>query len=189
MAVLRRDEYVLRPIEERDLDTVLGWRNSERVRSNMYTDHEITFDEHREWFARLQKEPVPTFMILEFQGRPIGVIQVTQIDRRNNKCHWGFYIGDPGAPPGSGTALGYLGLNYIFDVLKIRKLCAEAFVFNSASVKYHKRLGFIEEGCLVKHILKNGRYEDIVSFALFEEDWVRHRMRIEELYFSKGGPG
>ena len=80
-------------------------------------------------------------------------------------------------------------MNYIFEVMKIRKLCAEAFAFNSASVNFHKRLGFIEEGRLVKHILKNGRYEDIISFALFEEDWVRHRSRVEELYLGKGGHG
>lgn len=182
-----REEYHFRPVEERDLETVLRWRNSERIRVNMYTDHEITFDEHREWFARLQKEQVPTFMIFEFQGRPIGVIHVTQIDKRNNKCYWGFYIGDTEAPPGSGTALGYFGLNYIFDGLKIRKLCAEAFGFNSASIKFHKRLGFIEEGRFVKHILKNGRYEDVITFALFSEHWNRHKKQIEGLCFGVGG--
>jgi UDP-4-amino-4,6-dideoxy-N-acetyl-beta-L-altrosamine N-acetyltransferase len=184
-----REEYRLRPIEERDLDTVLRWRNSDRIRENMYTDHEIELDEHRAWFEKLRMEPVPTFLVFEFRGKPIGVISVTKIDKRNNTCYWGFYIGDPGAPPGSGTALGYFGLNHIFEVLRIRKLCAEAFGFNAASLKFHKRLGFVEEGRLAKHILKNDRYEDIVSFALFEEDWARHRSRVEELCFGEGGGG
>jgi UDP-4-amino-4,6-dideoxy-N-acetyl-beta-L-altrosamine N-acetyltransferase len=155
----------------------------------MYTDHEITMDEHRAWFERLRREPDPPFLVFEFRGMPIGVVQVTQIDRRNNKCYWGFYIGDPEAPPGSGTALGFFGLNHIFEVMKIRKLCAEAFASNSASLKFHKRLGFVEEGRLVRHVLKSGRYEDIVSFALFQEDWIRHRSRVEELCFGGGGPG
>jgi UDP-4-amino-4,6-dideoxy-N-acetyl-beta-L-altrosamine N-acetyltransferase len=189
MAMSRREEYGLRPIEERDLDMVLRWRNSDRIRETMYTDHEITKDEHRAWFERLRKEPEIPFLVFEFQGKPIGVIQVTQIDRRNNKCFWGFYIGEPGAPPGSGTVLGYFGLKYIFEVLKIRKLCAEAFASNSASLRFHKRLGFVEEGRLAKHVLKYGRYEDVVSFALFQEDWLRHRNRIEELCFHEGGPG
>jgi len=189
MAVPRREEYELRPIEEGDLDLVLRWRNSDRIRESMYTDHEITMGEHRAWFDRARKEPLPTVLVFEFRGKPIGVIQVTQIDRRNDKCSWGFYIGVPDASPGSGTALGYFGLNHIFEVLKIRKLCAEAFASNSASLKFHKRLGFVEEGRLVQHVLKYGRYEDVVSFALFKEDWVRHRSRIEELCFHEGGPG
>jgi len=184
-----REKYTLRPIEEKDLDTVLRWRNSDRIRENMYTDHEISMNEHRVWFDRIRKEAVPLFLVFEYQVKPIGVINVTQIDRRNNKCYWGFYIGDPEAPLGSGTALGYFGLNYIFEVLKVRKLCAEAFAFNSASLKFHKRLGFIEEGRLVQHILRNGRYEDIVSFALFKEDWFRHRSGVEKLCSSGGEPG
>ena len=109
MAVLRRDEYVLRPIEERDLDTVLGWRNSERIRYNMYTDHEITLDEHREWFARLQKEPVPTFMIFEYQGRPIGVIQVTQIDGATTNVTGDFTSVIPEHTREAGQSWGFSG--------------------------------------------------------------------------------
>jgi UDP-4-amino-4,6-dideoxy-N-acetyl-beta-L-altrosamine N-acetyltransferase len=184
--VPRREEYRLRPFEERDLEMVLRWRNSDRVRLNMYTDHEITMEEHRAWFERLRRAPAPTFLIFEFRDKPIGVVNVTQIDTRNEKCYWGFYIGDSEAPPGSGTVLGYFGLNYIFDVLKIRKLCAEAFVFNSASVIFHKRLGFVEEGHLVRHVQKNGRYEDIVIFALFDEEWRKQKSRVEELCFSGG---
>lgn len=184
-----REKYKLRPIEEKDLDTVLRWRNSDRIRENMYTDHEIPMDEHRAWFDRIRKEPVPLFLVFEFQMKPIGVVNVTHVDRRNDKCYWGFYIGDPVAPSGSGTALGYFGLNYIFEVLKIRKLCAEAFAFNTASLKFHQRLGFVEEGRFVRHILKNGRYEDIVSFSLFKEDWFRHRSRVGELCASGGGGG
>ena len=184
-----REEYRLRPIEEQDLEMVLRWRNSDRVRLNMYTDHEITIDEHRAWFDRLRKEPVPTFLIFEFRDKPIGVVNVTQIDTRNEKCYWGFYIGDPEAPPGSGTALGYFGLNYIFDVLKIRKLCAEAFAFNEASIRFHKRIGFVEEGLLARHVQKNGRYEDVIPFALFAEDWAVHKSRIEAACFTEEAPG
>jgi UDP-4-amino-4,6-dideoxy-N-acetyl-beta-L-altrosamine N-acetyltransferase len=183
----RREDYRLRPIAEGDLDMVLRWRNSDRIRGNMYTDHIITVGEHRSWFLRLRGQPVATFLIFEYCGKPIGIVNVTNIDGKNEKCSWGFYIGDPEAPPGSGTALGYFGLNYIFEILKIRKLCAEAFAFNEASIRFHKRLGFVEEGRFIKQILKNNRYEDIVSFALFSEDWQRHKPRVEGLCFDGVG--
>lgn len=184
----RLEDFRLRPIEERDLETVLGWRNSERIRSHMYTDHVISKEEHLTWFQRIQKEPVPVFLILEHQEKPIGIVNITQIDKRNNKCFWGFYLGEPEAPPGSGTLLGYFGLNYIFHVLKIRKLCAEAFVFNSASIRFHRKFGFVEEGRFVKHIWKNGQFEDIVSFALFDEDWTKYKSRVEKSFLNGEEP-
>ena len=68
--------------------------------------------------------------------------------------------------------MGRLGIEYVFKQLGIRKLCGEAFAYNTSSIRFHKKLGFTEEGRFLKHILKNGVYEDIVSFALFKDDWV-----------------
>jgi len=50
---VRIEECGLRPIEEGDLATVLEWRNSERIRANMYTDHLISREEHRAGFAKV----------------------------------------------------------------------------------------------------------------------------------------
>ncbi|GAM09646.1 spermidine N(1)-acetyltransferase [Geobacter sp. OR-1] len=180
---MQRVDCNLRPIEERDLATVLGWRNSERVRSYMYTDHVISPDEHHAWFTRLSGDPFPTVLIFEYRGTPVGLKNFTQIDRRNNRCYWGFYLGEADLPRGCGTAMGFLALEYIFERQQLRKLCAEAFAFNDGSVKYHTRLGFRQEGRYLQHVLKNGVYEDIVSFALFRDDWLAGKTILENTVF------
>jgi hypothetical protein len=38
------------------------------------------------------------------------------------------------------------------------------------------RLGFVEEGHLRKHILKNDRYVDVIQYGLFADEW-RNRCR------------
>lgn len=167
-----REEFNLRPIEEQDLEMVLSWRNSDRVRSYMYTDHLITQDEHRSWFERRQQAEFPSTLIFEFRGIPVGLKSFSQIDRCNNCCYWGFYLGEAKLPRGCGSAMGFLSLEYIFEQQKFRKLCAEAFAFNEGSVTYHTQLGFIQEGRFMQHVLKNGRYEDIISFALFRDNWI-----------------
>lgn len=181
----RREGYLLRPIEDKDLERVLAWRNSERIRASMYTDHTITMDEHRGWFERTRKESPPPFMVFEVQGKPVGGVNISHMDRRNGTCHWGFYIGEETVPRGSGKIMGLLGLEYIFDVVGIRKLIGEAFAFNEASIAFHRKLGFLEEGHFVKHVLKNGTYEDIISFALFRDDWLRLKGVLEENCFGK----
>ncbi len=182
---MRREEINLRPLEERDLDMVLAWRNSERVRSYMYTDHIISPEEHRAWFERLGQAPFATTLVFEYKGVPSGLKSFSQIDRHNNRCHWGFYLGDTELPRGCGTAMGFLALEYVFEQHDFRKLCAEAFAFNEGSVKYHTRLGFVREGRFVKHVLKNGTYEDIVSFALFRDEWLAAKTALTAQVFRE----
>lgn len=170
-----RDECRLRPLAEDELATVLAWRNSERIRAHMYTDHLISPAEHRAWFERLRGELPARFLIFTLRGRPLGAVSFSAPDALKGTAHWGFYIGSEDAPRGSGSALGWLALEYAFGTLGVRKLIGEAFSFNQASLAYHRRLGFAEEGPLARQVLKNGRYQEVLSFALFRDDWLKLR--------------
>lgn len=185
--MLTRKDCALRPVEESDLEIILAWRNSERIRSNMYTDHVITWEEHRRWFGRIQGEGQVLSRVFEISGKPFGLVNINRMDRANNTCYWGFYIGEAEAPRGCGTVMGFLGLEYIFEVLKIRKVIGESFVFNQASVAFHERLGFSREGHFRRHVLKNGNYEDIFSFALFSDHWIKVKPELERKFFSRTG--
>ncbi|OEF98875.1 UDP-4-amino-4,6-dideoxy-N-acetyl-beta-L-altrosamine N-acetyltransferase [Vulcanibacillus modesticaldus] len=179
--MLLEKKYNLRTIEESDLNVVLEWRNSERIRSNMYTDSIISMNEHRKWFEKIKQDQSSSFNIFEIQGTPVGVVHFYNIDRRNNKCMWGFYIGKEDLPRGSGLIMGYFGLRFAFEELGIRKISGEALAFNKASINFHKKLGFLEEGRFLKHILKNNKYEDVVSFAIFKEDWKQNKTRLKKI--------
>lgn len=184
---MRREEFNLRPIEERDLDMVLSWRNSERVRTYMYTDHIIRPEEHRAWFERTHLSDFPATLVFEFRGIPVGLTSFSQIDRHNNRCFWGFYLGDSQLPRGCGKAMGFLALEYIFEQHNFHKVCAEAFGFNEGSIKYHLGLGFSEEGRFLRHVIKNGRYEDIIFFALFRESWLAAKSALAAKVFCQEG--
>lgn len=183
--MLSREDCKLRAIQESDLAKLLEWRNSERIRSYMFTDHLISIEEHRAWFLRQASKETQTSLIFELDGKPMGVINLSEIDSYNNKCHWGFYIGETNTPKGCGLALGFLGLEYIFDTLQFRKLIGEAFAFNQSSIAFHKKLGFSTEGCLLMHFLKNGVYEDIVLFALFRDDWLHSKDALKKICFGR----
>ena len=181
--MLRKD-FNLRPIEERDLELILSWRNSERVRACMYTDHVITLEEHWKWFKRVSQAEFSTVLVFEYQGVPAGLKNFSQIDRNNNRCYWGFYMGEAHVPRGCGTVMGFLALEYILEQQNFRKLCAEVFAFNFESVKYHTRLGFVQEGFFVNHVIKNGEYLDIKSFAIFRDDWLKSKHLLQTKIFQ-----
>ncbi len=175
--------FALREMAEDDLEMVLAWRNLEMVRANMYTDHVISLEEHRKWFAHAKQDPKTVYLICERHGIPIGVVNFVEIDRKNNKAYWGFYLGDEEGPRGRGSAMEFLALEYAFDVLNLHKLCAEVFSFNQPVIRLHSKFGFKAEGCFRRHILKNGQYEDIVPIALFREEWKENRDRMKIICF------
>lgn len=164
-------DYAIRLMEETDLKRVLQWRNSDRVRLNMFTDEPIAEKDHYEWFSRVRNREDSRHFIVELLRRPIGVVNLTDMDTKNTKCNWGFYLGETDIPRGSGTALGILGLTAAFEHLGMRKVCAEVLAFNEASLRFHERLGFVQEGRLSRHVQKNGKYEDVLLFACFSDQW------------------
>lgn len=178
-----REDFTLRPMSDNDLNLVRQWRNSERVRANMYTDHLITANEHQEWFSKAKDDPRSRYFVFEHKGTPVGVVNIVQIDDRNKKCYWGFYLGDTTAPKTSGPAMEYLALEYMFNILKMRKVCCEVFVFNEPVIKLHKKFGFVEEGKFVGHVLKNNNYEDVVSLAIFNDTWNSMYKKLERICF------
>lgn len=162
---------------------VLAWRNAEWIRANMYTDHIISIDEHRAWFAREQVNDSSAHLICERHGISVGCVNFVQIDKKNQKASWGFYLGEEKGPRGMGSAMEYLALEYAFNDLGLRKLCCEVFAFNQPVIKLHAKFGFQEEGVFSRHVLKNGRYEDVVALAIFKEVWEQNRDRLGKICF------
>ena len=183
--MLERVECRLRLLERSDLELVLRWRNSERIRQAMYTDHVIARDEHYAWFERVSRENVSMHFVFEYKSRPLGVVNVNGIDRRNNRCVWGFYIGEEEAPRGAGTAMGFLALDHLFENERFHRVIGEALADNEASIKYHRRLGFVDEGRLIEHVVKNGRYADVITFALLDRIWRSTKVELSATVFGE----
>jgi len=174
------NNYTLRELEWNDLDLVLEWRNKDHIRLNMYHDRVITLQEHLHWFRRIIKNPENVYLVFEKNKTPLGLVCFTDINRENSLSQWGFYLGEEGLPKGTGMILGCLALEYAFEKLELRKVCGEVLGFNIASQRFHEKLGFVKEGCLSRHVLKRGKYEDVIIYALFRDKWWENRIAIEQ---------
>jgi RimJ/RimL family protein N-acetyltransferase len=79
----------------------------------------------------------------------------------------------------------FFALSYAFEVLGIRKLCCEVFLFNTNVIKLHEKFGFKKEGHFTKHYSKNDIYEDIVCLAKFKDNWSDEKELFKLRYFGK----
>lgn len=169
-----------------DAELLFKWRNSHRVRVNMFCDKPISMKEHLDWFYSLAESQTHLVWIFEYKQRPLGQVNIKAIDTIHNRCTWGFYIGEENAPSGMGSAMLYLALKEIFERQRIRKLCSEILAFNHISIHLHEKMGFHREGLLKAHILRNAEYVDVVVMALFDTDWQESRDMLKQLIFING---
>ena len=162
-----------RQLNQADLEEVLVWRNHPEVRKYMYTQHEITREEHSNWFDSVSKDKSKVYLIAELEGKPIGLINFTEISEKNKSAFWGFYSGDL-STKGVGRLMEEAALNYAFNNLKLRKLSCEVLSSNPRVIKLHRRYGFSIEGIFKKHFVDSSSEElDIYRLALTKSEWVR----------------
>ncbi|OMP65791.1 UDP-4-amino-4,6-dideoxy-N-acetyl-beta-L-altrosamine N-acetyltransferase [Domibacillus epiphyticus] len=169
----------LKDIQEKDLKLILDWRNQEWIRDCMYNRDVISMEQHVKWFEKLQRSETSISRIFYYGGIPYGILNVNDIDKVNKRCEWGFYIGSDDAPRGMGTILGFTSLNYIFNHISVRKICAEVIGSNKKSISFHQKMGFVQEGLLRKQIVRDGLDVDIVLYGMFKEEWSKKSARIQ----------
>lgn len=160
---------LIRPMLTSDLEQVLAWRNHADVRRYMYTQHEISLEEHTAWFQLASADSTRHLLIFECEGSAQGFINLQTI-ARGGIAKWGFYAA-PNAARGTGRQLGRCLLRHAFEKLKLHKICGEALAFNERSIQFHLRLGFQQEGILRDQHFDGTKYHAVVCFGLLASDW------------------
>lgn len=159
----------IRALVYEDLPMVLSWRNHEDVRRFMFTQHEISLEEHSRWFAVASEDATRRLLVVENVSGPLGYVQLSHVEP-GGVANWGFYV-RPDAPKGSGLILGQVALSHAFGELKLYKVCGQAIKSNAASIAFHKRLGFAQEGVLRDQQYIAGAYHSLVCFGLLAREW------------------
>ncbi len=179
---------LLRDINCEDREVIREWRNLPKVSNCMFTDHVITPEEHAAWFARMLKDPSCKYWIIVCDGEDVGVANLYNINFTHRRCHFGFYVVSPNVRgKGIWSYAEYLLLNYVFDELKLQKLCTEILASNRGVAEMHRRFfGFVDEGILRKHLMKNGVWHDIVCQGILKEEWDTFRPKTEQWLRFKG---
>ena len=85
---------MLRPADDADLESMRVWRNHPVNREVSINHHEISVDEHRDWWSRVQADPSRQVLVFEYDGRPLGVVNFfdLDLDGPERTGAWGFYL-------------------------------------------------------------------------------------------------
>lgn len=178
--VLRKGQYVLRTIEEDDVDIIFEWRNANHVRKYMFSNQVISREEHLAWFHNISKDPLRQCLIFENNWKKLGAINVTQDHDHTLSCKWGLYLGEKNRPKKSGLKMGFMALNFIFGNLKYEKIHAEILSVNEPSIRFHKKLNFE-----IDDYTKNNK-RDVINMTLLNKDWLKIKGFYEKTLHFEG---
>lgn len=177
----------LRDVNPSDKETIRAWRNMPEVGKYMYSDHVITPEEHDAWFERIMKDRTCKYWIIACDSEDVGLVNLYALDQRNRRCYWAFYIISPNVRgKGVGSFAEYSVFKYVFDELRLNKLCCEVLAFNEAVIEMHKSFGFVQEGVFRKHVFKGEQAHDVVCLGLLREEWEANKGHLTEKLRAKG---
>jgi UDP-4-amino-4,6-dideoxy-N-acetyl-beta-L-altrosamine N-acetyltransferase len=159
----------IRPMIHADLELVLAWRNHPDVRRHMYTQHEITRDEHQRWFESTLADPKKHPFIFEVNEKPLGFVNFNEMESIGI-ADWGFYV-SPHASKGSGQQLGCAALSHAFIQLKFHKVCGQVLANNLRSINFHESLGFQQEHNPQTSHFDGEADHHIIFFGLNYHEW------------------
>jgi UDP-4-amino-4,6-dideoxy-N-acetyl-beta-L-altrosamine N-acetyltransferase len=177
----------LRPLTEDDRDRVLAWRNSPDVAAYMYTDDPIPPDAHARWLTAALDDPRRVYWIIQMNGAPVGLANLADIDQRNSRCAWAYYLADPAVRGKSiGAVVEVMVLDIVFGEMGLNKLWCEVLASNSAVWRLHQKFGFRQEALLRDHVRKGGEAHDVVGLGLFADEWAQVRPAMVERLRKQG---
>jgi UDP-4-amino-4,6-dideoxy-N-acetyl-beta-L-altrosamine N-acetyltransferase len=163
----------LRLMVASDLEGVLKLRNHPEVRRYMFTQHEISIEEHALWFERASHNQSVRLLIFDVDKVCMGFVQLKKTSEPG-VVSWGFYV-TPDAPKGMGRRLGNAALSRVFEVENFHKICGQALYYNQPSIDFHKSLGFTQESVLQRQHLIGEKYHDLICFGLNKTEWSKFK--------------
>ncbi len=179
--------YTVRPVEERDLEAIRNWRMDPDITRYMNTDPKLTPEGQKKWFAKIREDRDVRYWIIEVDGIPVGVINLTGLTRPDGVLGWAYYVGEKKQRSMKlALSLEMSLYDYIFDQLKKQALVGDVFTLNKGVIALHKMCGsqILEEK--KHHVCKNNVWYDVTFIGITAEEWnkVRPKKKYEKIDFG-----
>lgn len=177
----------LRSLCEADRPRLLGWRASPHVSAFMYSDHQISAEEHDRWFNAIAGDRRRRFWVIEADSAPVGLTNLADIDAVHGRATIARYIADPAVRGrGVGGFAEFKVLDHAFSALGLRKLWSEVLETNAIAWRLHMAHGFQREALFRGHVVKNGHPADVVGLGLLADEWRAFRPTARQRLIDKG---
>lgn len=137
-----KDKLELRQVIESDLKITYRWATDKTIRAFSFQQHEITIEEHTNWFHKKMTNKNCIYLIAEMDNQLIGSIR---FDINQNEALISYLVSSEFHGQGLGQVLLTKGIEYLVNnriTATIKKIIGLVLPTNIPSVKAFERLGF-----------------------------------------------
>lgn len=177
----------LRAIEESDLENIMRWRMDPDITKYMNTNPKLTLEGQKRWLASIRENTDVQYWLIEVDGAPAGVINLTGLDKEDGNLGWAYYVGEKKLRSiKTALSLEMSMYDYAFDVLRKNAVYGDIFTLNQGVIQLHKLCGceIVEEK--KAHVCKDGVYYDVTFMRMTAERWnqIRTEKKYEQIDFA-----
>lgn len=170
----------IRRFEERDVDFVFKCKNDDSLNSMIVgSSKHFSYEDAVAWVHGCMLDN-PNFIFWavctnDLEKRIVGWISLSQIDKDNRSaCHHGIVIGDKDYRDGTAMFEAMLlSMSYAFNDLHLHRLYGSCLSEHKTSPHMLNSLGFKLEGTQKEAVFRNGRYYDVLDYAMLESEYTR----------------
>ncbi|MEJ2355154.1 MAG: GNAT family N-acetyltransferase [candidate division WOR-3 bacterium] len=178
---LTTKRLILRPLLLSDADRVRLLAGNRKIADKMLNiPHPYKKGIAREWISTHQAkfeegEAIHFAIVLKSGEVLIGVIGLN-VNKDYNRAELGYWIGEEFWGRGYATEAARAVVEYGFLRLSLHKITSSHFARNPASGKVMRKIGMKKEGFRKEHVIKWGKYEDLIDYAIFATE-TRNKKR------------
>jgi len=177
----------LRKIHEDDLENIMRWRMDEDITKYMNTNPKLTLEGQKKWLKSINENPDVDYWIIEVDGEPAGVINLTGLNSPDGNLGWAYYVGEKKLRSmKTALSLEMSMYDYVFDVLGKSAVYGDVFTLNKGVIALHKLCGceIVEEK--KNHVCKEGIFYDVTFMRMTFDRWneIRGSKKYDRIRFT-----
>ncbi len=169
----------IRAVEPGDAPLLRGWlddtegaRRADRIR---LPQSQESIRARAESLAKPDEGTDDRVLVIEtLDGVPVGTISTIHCDPHNGVLGYGISIAGEHWRNGYASEAIKITFRYYFFERRYQKVQTHVYSFNGPSIELHKRLGFVQEGCLRRALYTGGEYHDKLVFGITKEEFAYH---------------
>ncbi|MBM9520041.1 GNAT family N-acetyltransferase [Desulforhopalus vacuolatus] len=169
--VIEGDNLYLRKLVVSDLNRTWEWLHRRDIYSKIGVQVPFTKEQQFRWFGKLQNDDTKIVCAIcrNIDQIHIGNVSLDMIDLRHRNARLSIFIANPAARgQGYGSEALTLQEQYAFFKLKLHKIWCKTDAGHPEVLHFYERLGYLQEGLLREHEVKDGQFVDKVILAKFE---------------------
>lgn len=160
----------IRKFKFEDIEKKIEWINNSENNKYLHFDLPLEYEKTCKWFERNKNNENRYDGIIEYNGIPVGIVGLTDIDYKNKKCEDYLTVGDTRFKrKGIATKAGALICLYAFKVLNLKKVVAHV-EYGNPSLYLNIKRGFEVEGFLKNDLVVDGKSVDRFVMGMFEKN-------------------